>query len=533
MRRPRPYQAEAVDKAEAAFLQHSSVLVVAATGMGKTYTFTELSRRWLGRSPKHRVLVMAHREELVEQAAAEMERGTGCDVGIDMERRRDRHRRIVSSSVQSLSRGRIQGYDYEAPWLVIFDEAHHATADTWRMVAQWFGLHGPAQADRNPESRLLGVTATPKRADGEALGQIFAHVAAEYPIRWGVDQGWLVPIKTHTIMIQGLDFSKVNEDSKGDLSKQDLERILSEEGPLHGIAQKTIEHARGRPTLIFCATVPHSELLSQVINRYEPGSAAFLCGDSDKDLRRATIRAYKEGEYRYLCNCGLFLEGFDAPKTACVAMARPTKSISLYAQVLGRGTRPLSGLVDAIDYDHPDAAALRLQAIAGSEKPEMTMLDFVGQAGRHRLVGATDVLGGECNLEVLNLAQMLSQVRGEEGEDGIEALEAARAIREFEKLKRDDEEEKKRQAKIDHRAWLKANGVQAVEEEVDVFGRGSKPRKGGASPVEYKPVAKDPLTEKQWHYLRRLGVPAEDAIRFTKRQAGVVIDRLRQREEGA
>src|SRR5262249_37454191 len=145
------------------------------------------------------------------------------------------------------------------------------------------------------------------------------------------------------------------------------------------------------PTLVFCASVGHARLMAEVLCRYRRGSARALDGTSHPEERRAVVGDFRAGRLQYLCNCGLFLEGFDAPAVAVVVMARPTKSLALYTQILGRGTRPLPGVVDPLALA---PAAERRAAIAASAKPRMLVLDFVGNSGRHRIITAADLLGG-------------------------------------------------------------------------------------------------------------------------------------------
>lgn len=517
----RPYQSEAVAAVGEAFRTHRSTLVVMATGLGKTVTFSLLAQQpeW------ERVLVLAHRRELVEQAAKTLARTCGeHHVGIDMADERNRNRRVVCASVQSLAAGRIKAYDPREKWLVIVDEGHHATAVSYRKIMQWFGVSGTPEMPCHAESRLLLVTATPKRGDDEALGQICESVAYEYPIHKAIKDGWLCPVETKTVKILGLDFSTVRT-TCGDLNEADLERILTEEGPSHGIAQETAKWSNGRKTLVFCVSVQHAKTMAEVINRYAgQGAAAYLSGETHDDERAAVTQRFKSGDLKYLCNCNLFLEGFDAPETACVAMARPTKSVSLYAQVLGRGTRPLPGTIDAPGMDTP---ADRRAAIKFSAKPSMTMLDFVGQAHRHDLVSCVDVLGGESTLEEIRLADAFAKSREELGVDALEALETARLARESQAIVKAVEEEWKRELASRRRSHIKADRVAAVVEDVDTFGGATRGRSGPSG--EGLAVAKEPLSEAQYRYLVRLGCDPAVARNYGKRQAGVVIERLKSK----
>src|SRR5262249_4163797 len=145
-----------------------------------------------------------------------------------------------------------------------------------------------------------------------------------------------------------------------------------------------------KQALWFCASVAHAKKTAGVLGRYSTGGVQFLSGDTPREARRRLVDAYKTGQIQHLVNCALFLEGFDAPGTYAIVMGRPTKSVALYMQVLGRGTRPLPGIVDGLE-----RAEDRRTAIAMSAKPNMLVIDFAGNAGRHKIVQASDVLGGK------------------------------------------------------------------------------------------------------------------------------------------
>lgn len=338
-----------------------STLVVMPTGCGKTIVFGHAARDWNW----GRVMILAHREELIFQAAQKV--GAVCkeQCGIEMAdlevvEKSTYKQRVVVSSVQTLNsvrRGtrRMEKFDPLEFGLLIIDEAHHATAASYRRIVDWFG--------RNPDLRLLGVTATPDRADEEALGQVFESVAFEYGISDAVSEGWLVPIEQQFVHVEGLDLSQCRSD-RNDLKESDVARIMEQEAMLHKVVSPTIELAGDKPTLLFCASVEQAHKSAEIFNRHKPQSAIAIDGTTDKEQRRDELKRFSRGEFQYLCNCGVFLEGFDEPRIAVVAMARPTKSRALYAQAIGRGTRPLPGVVDGLDSN--DA---RLAAILGSDKP--------------------------------------------------------------------------------------------------------------------------------------------------------------------
>lgn len=391
----RPYQRKCVASIFDAFRDHSSALVSLATGCGKTEIFLDVALNWPGR-----VMVMAHRDFLVRQPVERLARRGYADVGIEMATERtDEHGshavpKIVFTSVQTMSRPRrYKRFLPEAFGLLVIDEAHHATSRTYRRVIEHFS--------RNERLKLLGVTATPKRADGAAMGQVFETVAFDYGIEPAIDDGWLCPVHQLAVKIEGLDFSKARS-LADDFNDADLDRILTEEKPLHEVAAATVRECGNRPTLLFCVTVNHAQLLCAVLNRYKEHSATFISGATPPEDRAARLEAFKRGQIQFLCNCMVFTEGFDAPSTSCVVMARPTKSLALYCQILGRGTRPMPGVVDLYSEGTADE---RRAAIAASSKPDMMVLDFVGNSGRHRIVTAADLLGGKFDEATKNYAR--------------------------------------------------------------------------------------------------------------------------------
>ena len=179
----------------------------------------------------------------------------------------------------------------------------------------------------------------------------------------------------------------------------------------------TVDIVGDRKTLVFAAGVPQAEKMCEIFNRHKPGSAICIVGTTDKELRRDLLARYSHGEFQFLCGCGVFTEGFDEPSIECVVQARPTRSRSLYAQMAGRGTRVLPGVIEGVgvppdSYETEEEGGVwrietpedRRKAIAASAKPGLLIIDFVGNAGRHKLVYAGDLLGGEYSDEVVELA---------------------------------------------------------------------------------------------------------------------------------
>ena len=424
----RPYQHAAVDAVLAAWKEFIAVLVVLPTGCGKTVLFAEIIRRL-----NTRTMVLAHREELVFQAKDKICRVTGLDAHVEMgEYRADMWGlggapMVVVSTVQTHTAGgdgggRMTKFAPEDFGLLVIDEAHHATSPTYRRCVDWYM--------RNPKMRVLGVTATPDRADEEALGQVFGTVAFDYGLTDAISAGWLVPVEQQMVHVEGLDFSGCRT-TAGDLNGADLAQVMEYEQNLHGIADPAFEIAGGRRTLVFAASVDQAERLAEILNRHRPGCAGWLCGKTDKDSRRKTLGDFASGALQFVCNVGVLTEGFDDAGVEVVVMARPTKSRSLYAQMAGRGTRPSEEIAGALNGAADDAA--RRAMIAASRKPGCLIVDFVGNSGRHKLVCTADILGGNVSEEAVNLAAGRAR---DAGRPVDMSEEIARAQREIDEAKR-------------------------------------------------------------------------------------------------
>ena len=449
----RDYQEEAAEGVFREWQEHTSALVVLPTGLGKTVLFADVIRRMHERGA--RAMVLAHREELITQAADKIRRVTGLDAQIEMG---EYHVTpmfgvmppVVVSTVQTHcaggdGAGRMSKFDPADFGLVVIDEAHHATSGTYRRCLDWYG--------QNPDCKVLGVTATPDRADEAALGQVFESVAYEYGVLDAINNGWLVPIEQQMVTVGSLDFSNIRT-TAGDLNQGDLAEVMESERNLQGVAVPTVEICGERRAIVFAATVEQAERLCEIINRYRPNKAAWVCGKTDKDDRRRMLADFKAGRLQYIVNVGVLTEGFDDAGVEVVVMARPTKSRALYAQMAGRGTRPAEEVAGMLG-DVPTAAE-RCAMIRGSSKPSCLIVDFAGNAGRHKLCCSADILGGNVGDDVV--AEVARRVR-ENGKPMDMAEELA-------KVKAEVEARKKREAAT--RAGLQAR-AQFLTTKIDPF----------------------------------------------------------------
>jgi superfamily II DNA or RNA helicase len=344
-----------------------------------------------------RILFIAHREELIQQAADKISRFTSLSVGIEMGDERvsplfmpD----VVIASVQTLSRpNRLLTFGPDAFALIIVDESHHAPSVSYGKIFEYFAA-----------AKLLGLTATPDRSDGVGLGKVFQSVAFTFDIRSGIEQRYLAPIRQQMVHVEGLDLSRIRI-TAGDFNDGDLEKLLTQEAHLHSVASPLAERASDRPTLVFCATVAHAHALAAVLGRYVGHqNVRALDGTTDRAVRRQAIEAFEARRFQFLVNCALFTEGFDAPLTSCVAVAKPTTSRALYTQIVGRGTRLALG------------------------KEDLLVLNFVGHAGNHCLINTADILGGDADPKVRERALKIITERPEV--DVLSALDEAARVRE-------------------------------------------------------------------------------------------------------
>jgi superfamily II DNA or RNA helicase len=529
--KPRPYQAEAVDNAYRLWDGGAhSVVIVSATGTGKSVMFSEAMSRW-DVETRGKILLMAHRRELIYQALGHAKRA-GLTSDTEMAGKvSGGHADVVVSTVQTLNSvsrcdtcrgkgceacgdaGKVRRFTRFAPeeyGLIVVDEAHHALADSYRNVFAWF--------EQRPDWRRLLVTATPKRGDKKGMGNICEAVALDFGLKQAIDEGWLVKPLQKFVTVAGLDLSKVKA-TGGDLREGEVEQAFlgtteEEDAMLHSVARPTIEEAAGKPFIVFAAGKDHAKKLTAAFNTYDDCRVGMVVDSTPELERRQLIDEFKAGRLNGLVNCMVFTEGFDAPKTALVANCRPTKSEAVYLQIIGRATRPLAGVVDG-----PETPEERLRAIAESDKPHCVILDFVGNAGKHKLQSLGDVLAGD-KVDPVDLAEALKIARKEGEAVDMEAL--------VEKVKRAREEKEERQRLAKKKREMtrhKATGIDYRTADVDLF-RGVQ----WEAKSEKRPF--DAATDKQLNYIRRLGFRGP-VHGLTKRQAMGLISRLKGDQETA
>lgn len=436
---PRPYQVEATQAAVAAWQAgQQNVMVVLATGLGKTEVFIMVAQqvRALG---WRKVLVLAHRDELISQARGKFEdRAPHEHIGTYKSSTREVHADIIVGSVQSCypdrysekpcpdcrmfaeddptdesrwgrghgcstcnhqgiittleRKGRINELPLDEIDLVVIDECHHITQKSiYNEVLK-------AIRAVNPRCKLLAVTATPVRADGKKFGWLFPGVTYHKGIFEGIAEGWLAPILDICQVDLTVDLSTIPVNKQnGDWRDKDLGLLLDNEGARLQIVEAWQTNAGpgapgagplGRQTIVFCPTVDFAEHMADAFNAAGV-VAEWVCGDKKRcsdDQRKARLSAFRAGKIRVLVNVGVLTEGFDHPAVSCVLIARPTKSDALRIQMVGRGTRIvgkdihqsiINGKANCLVINCADASGFSLTTLAdfGPEREKKMLRD--------------------------------------------------------------------------------------------------------------------------------------------------------------
>lgn len=344
----RPYQKEAK---EAILSDWESgirkTLLVLPTGCGKTIVFSSVLEDRI-KAHGENTLVLAHRGELLDQAADKLYKSTGIRSAVEKASQHalDTDLKNTVGSVQTLTRmSRLNMFPQDHFDTIVVDEAHHVLSDSYQKILDYFY---PA--------KVLGVTATPDRGDKKNLGKFFENVAYEYTLPQAIKEGYLAPIKAMTLPLE-IDMSDVGVQA-GDFKLTEEWAENSLDPYLKEIARIMVDICMDRKTVIFLPLISTSKKMMTTLNQY--GFRAVEVNGGSRD-RAEKLKAFEDGEYNVLCNSMLLTEGWDCPSVDCIIVLRPTKIRSLYAQMVGRGTRL-----------HPG-------------KDHLLLLDFLWHTGRHDL----------------------------------------------------------------------------------------------------------------------------------------------------
>lgn len=471
----RPYQQQARDRIHAEWdAGHTRTLLVLPTGTGKTIVFASVAADQVRAGD--RVLILAHRGELLEQAADKLQRSTGLVSAVEKAESTclDSWFRVVVGSVQTLQRtARLERFPQDYFGTIIIDEAHHAITDGYRRILDYFS-----------GAKVLGVTATPDRGDMRNLGEVFDSLAFEYKLTDAIKEGYLCKIMAQTIPLQ-LDITSVTM-SGGDYAVGDLGTAL--DPYLEQIAAEMARRCKSRKTVVFLPLIKTSQKFRDLLNTYG-FRAAEVNGQSDD--RRQVLADFDAGKYNVLCNSMLLTEGWDCPSVDCVVVLRPTKVRSLYSQMVGRGTRLSPG------------------------KTDLLLLDFLWMTDKHELCRPADLV-----CEDRTVARQMTEHLAETGcpedieEAAAQASEDVVAQREEALAKQLEEQRRKKAKLVDPLQYEMSIQAEDLAGYVPAFGWEA-----------------GPPSEQQTAALEKLGI-LPDAVESAGK-AALLLDRLnKRRDEG-
>ena len=471
----RPYQQAARDAIHTEWdAGHTRTLLVLPTGTGKTIVFASVAADQVRAGD--RVLILAHRGELLEQAADKLQRSTGLVSAVEKAESTclDSWFRVVVGSVQTLQRtARLERFPQDYFGTIIIDEAHHAITDGYRRILDYFS-----------GAKVLGVTATPDRGDMRNLGEVFDSLAFEYKLTDAIKEGYLCKIMAQTVPLQ-LDISSVTM-SGGDYAVGDLGTAL--DPYLEQIAAEMARRCKSRKTVVFLPLIKTSQKFRDLLNTYG-FRAAEVNGQSDD--RRQVLADFDAGKYNVLCNSMLLTEGWDCPSVDCVVVLRPTKVRSLYSQMVGRGTRLSPG------------------------KTDLLLLDFLWMTDKHELCRPADLV-----CEDRTVARQMTEHLAETGcpedieEAAAQASEDVVAQREEALAKQLEEQRRKKAKLVDPLQYEMSIQAEDLAGYVPAFGWEA-----------------GPPSEQQTAALEKLGI-LPDAVESAGK-AALLLDRLnKRRDEG-
>ena len=469
----RPYQAEAKQAILTAWDEgYRKTLLVLPTGCGKTVVFSSVTEDQVNKG--HRVLIMAHRGELLDQAADKLKEASGLDSVLEKAESTSlgSFLPVTVGSVQSLAQEkRLARFPNDYFQDIIVDEAHHCLSDSYKRVFDHF-----------PDANILGVTATPDRGDMKNLGEFFDSKAYEYSMTEAIREGYLCPIKAQMIPLE-LDIADVGI-SSGDFSAGEIGHAL--EPYLHQIAAEMATYCQGRKTVVFLPLIATSQKFCAMLN--DAGlRAAEVNGNSDD--RSEVLADFEAGKYDVLCNSMLLTEGWDCPSVDCIVVLRPTKIRSLYQQMVGRGMRLSTG------------------------KTELLLLDFLWMTERHDLCRPSALISKD---EAIAKKIDERMVEDADGFDLIEAEEQAErdilAERESALAKQLAEMRGKKRKLVDPLQYALSIAAEDLTNYVPTFA-----------------WEMAPPSEKQIAFLERRGIFA-DSVRNAG-LASLLIDRLQRRQQ--
>ncbi len=396
----RPYQVQAHNAIRKEYLSGANPQLVAmATGTGKTVIFSQLPGLTKDILPGQ-MLVLAHREELIDQAISKMK---AVNPALRIDKEMAEHRAdpgaadVIVASVATLGRKdnkRLGGYNWERIDKYIVDEAHHSIASSYLNIFDAAKLLQPGD-----KRLMVGFTATPQRGDGKALAQIYRRISFVYSLRQAIDDGWLVDVRGVRVTTNtSLDSVKT---VGGDFAQDMLADAVNNPTRNQLVVKAWLDHAeQRRQTIVFTVDIKHAQDLAAMFRSY--GVLAEAVWGSDLE-RAEKIEAHKRGEITVLLNCGVLTEGYDDWRVSCIVLARPTKSSVLFTQMVGRGTRLEEGAGNLLWVKHDPCCAMlgdKCSCHYSKIKRDCIVIDVVDASSKHSLVTLPTLMGMSAALDL-------------------------------------------------------------------------------------------------------------------------------------
>ena len=435
----RPYQQQAVEAVVDMLRSHDSCLLTQATGTGKTEVAIALIDAMDARDG---AVICGPFIDLVGQTAARFKsRGVPC--GIEQGVLRSSEPVTSACYASLLSRKRYEQYLGRTKLLIV-DESHlNYTPASLRMLGYF----------REAGTKIVGMTASPQRGSGDPLSAWYGPVAFDYPYQRAVEDGYLNPTKLWTVVLEDLDLSAF-KGRFGDFDQEKVDALLRSEQNVQAVASLVEQHHEGKPSVVFCQSIRHAEMLREVLTRRDI-HASIVHSKMDPLERRQHLLDFESGVNNVILNVGCLTTGWDFPPLAKLFIARPTKSKALYIQMFGRGTRTLPGVIDGLHTPEQ-----RRAAIAASGKPFTEVFDFTDTSRHCDLRSAVDVLAPDLDGELLKRVKRATE-RQRQAVDLDPVIEAERAA-----MAR--EEAARHALEVERRKRLTANARFGVYER-DVF----------------------------------------------------------------
>lgn len=388
----RPYQNDAHAAIKGEFGKGTTrQLIQMATGTGKTVVFSQLPERMKTELPGQ-MLILAHREELIDQAIAKMQL---VNPSLKIDKEMAEHKAdpsvadVIVASVATLGRAnnsRIGKYNWPNIDKIVTDEAHHSIANSYLNIYDASGILQDGQ-----KRLMLGVTATPQRGDGKALAQLYQKISFVYTMRQAIEDGWLVEVRGVRVNTgTSLDGIKT---TGGDYATDELAETVNTPQRNQLIVKAWLDNGQGRQTIGFTVDIKHAQDLAAMFVHFGIKAEAVWGNDPE---RKDKLARHRQGETTILLNCGVLVEGYDDWQIGCVILGRPTKSSVLFTQMVGRGTRLEEGTGNLKVYQD----LKYIKGVGKTIKSDCIVIDVVDSSSKHSLITLPTLMGMSAKLDL-------------------------------------------------------------------------------------------------------------------------------------